>query len=205
LVSVPATLGATQTNGVAFASHAEHANIWALLRTIPDPEIPVISICDLGIVREVSDEAVTITPTYSGCPAMHAIEESVRAALDAQGYAHLAVRTALAPAWTTDWISDEGREKLRAYGIAPPHVKVGAGGTAVGTAGGTAGDIDSREEKVIKLHRTPRKPLVQDSAIHCPHCGSAHTETLSAFGSTACKSLMRCIDCREPFDLFKPV
>jgi ring-1,2-phenylacetyl-CoA epoxidase subunit PaaD len=176
---VSGTLGAVQPS---LATQA----VWALLREIPDPEIPVISICDLGIVRAVDDEAVTITPTYSGCPAIHAITESVRLALDAHGYAHLAVRTALTPAWTTDWITPQGRDQLRAYGIAPPH----------GTAAQAATQV------IAFMPRSTGQGIL---AVACPHCGSRHTETLSQFGSTACKSLMRCLDCREPFDHFKPV
>ncbi len=94
--------------------------LWAVLETVPDPEIPVVSVVDLGIVREVSDERVTITPTYTGCPATQVIERDIRDALDAAGYRHVRIETVLAPAWTTDWISAAGREKLRAYGIAPP-------------------------------------------------------------------------------------
>jgi ring-1,2-phenylacetyl-CoA epoxidase subunit PaaD len=149
-----------------------------VLDTVPDPEVPVLSVRDLGIVRDViaRDEGleVVLTPTYSGCPATEAIEQSVRDALEDAKLSPVRVSTRLAPAWTTDWISDEGRAKLRAYGIAPP------------------GRADQ-----ATLRFAPR--------LGCPHCGSKRTERLSAFGSTACKSLHRCLDCREPFEHFKEI
>lgn len=158
------------------------ARAWAVLATVPDPEIPVLSVCDLGIVRHVQADAegvaVTLTPTYSGCPATEAIAEDVRSALMQAGAGRVEVSTRLDPAWTTDWISEEGREKLRRYGIAPPHV------LPPGAA---------RPVRVV-----PR-------AVACPRCASRHTTRLSAFGSTACKALYRCEDCREPFDYFKPI
>jgi ring-1,2-phenylacetyl-CoA epoxidase subunit PaaD len=151
---------------------------WALLAAVPDPEVPVLSVVDLGLVREVNcgDDGieVVLTPTYSGCPATELIESSVRDALNDAGLGPVRVITRRAPAWTTDWISDEGRRKLREYGIAPPG--------AVNTA--------------LRFH--PR-------TIECPRCGSSRTERLSAFGSTACKALYRCLDCREPFEHFKPI
>ena len=137
--------------------------VFEILSNVPDPEIPCVSVVDLGIVRDVTDDAVTITPTYTGCPATIAIEADIRAALDRAGLARMKIETTLTPPWTTDWISAEGREKLRTYGIAPPSV----------------------------------------TAAQCPRCGSAHTEEISRFGSTPCKSLHRCLDCREPFDRFK--
>ncbi|HMC92818.1 MAG TPA: 1,2-phenylacetyl-CoA epoxidase subunit PaaD [Allosphingosinicella sp.] len=138
----------------------------ALLASVPDPEIPVISVVDLGIVRTVEPDRVVITPTYTGCPATQVIERDIRDALDAAGYRHVRIETALSPAWTTDWITPEGRAKLHAYGIAPP------------------------------MPAGQRAPA-------CPQCGSAQTEEISRFGSTPCKSLWRCRDCAEPFDLFK--
>ena len=151
---------------------------WAALADVPDPELPALNLCELGIVRDVrecgGELEVVLTPTYSGCPATEFIQSSVREALARAGLAGVAVRQQLAPAWTSDWISAEGRRKLLAYGIAPP---------------GPAGDV---------IHIRPR-------ALACPHCGSAHTERLSAFGSTACKALHRCLDCREPFEHFKPI
>ena len=146
-----------------------------LLSHVPDPEIPCVSIVDLGIIRDVragESPHVVITPTYTGCPATLAIHAAIRAALDGAGFADVAIETVLAPPWTTDWISDEGREKLRAYGIAPP--PKGTGGHNL------------REEMA-----------------ECPRCGSQRTEEISRFGSTPCKSLHRCLDCREPFDRFK--
>jgi ring-1,2-phenylacetyl-CoA epoxidase subunit PaaD len=137
--------------------------VMEILSHVPDPEIPCVSIVELGIVRDVTDDAVVITPTYTGCPATIAIEADIRVALDKAGLSSLKIETVLTPPWTTDWISKEGSEKLRAYGIAPP----------------------------VK------------TAPQCPRCGSAHTEELSRFGSTPCKSLHRCLDCREPFDRFK--
>jgi len=150
-----------------------------ILRSIPDPEIPVINIDELGILRDVvmtgDHVEVVITPTYSGCPAMKQIEDDIITKLHEHGIEHVTVRTTYQPAWTTDWISDEAREKLRKYGIAPP---------------GTS-------------HATPI-PLIAES-IHCPHCGSLHIEEVSHFSSTACKALYRCLDCKEPFDYFKSI
>jgi ring-1,2-phenylacetyl-CoA epoxidase subunit PaaD len=161
----------------------------AALEAVPDPEIPVVSIRELGILRSVSRAAdgvleVVITPTYSGCPAMSQIAEDIAHALDCCELAPYRINTALAPAWTTDWITDEAKEKLRAYGIAPPS--------------GQCASAISATEKVIRF--APRAM----AAPACPRCGSAHTERLAQFGSTACKALYRCLDCREPFDYFKP-
>jgi len=162
--------------------------VWALLESIPDPEIPVVSLRELGILRDVRQGAagleVVITPTYSGCPAMGQMEDDVKAALQNAGIAATVV-TQLSPAWTTDWISDTTREKLRAYGIAPPQ-------GACASHGGT-------ESVVHFMIRRDEAP-----AIACPRCGSVHTVETSRFGSTACKSLHRCLDCSEPFDYFKP-
>lgn len=134
-----------------------------ILSHVPDPEIPCVSVVDLGIVREVRGRTLVITPTYSGCPATIAIEQDIRTALDRAGLPDMKIEVALSPPWTTDWISDQGHAKLHAYGIAPP----------------------------------------SPSAAQCPRCGSVHTEEISRFGSTPCKSLHRCLDCREPFDRFK--
>ncbi|WP_321883663.1 1,2-phenylacetyl-CoA epoxidase subunit PaaD [Paraburkholderia bannensis] len=163
---------------------------WQVLESVPDPEIPVVSIRELGILRDVrrADDGrleVVITPTYSGCPAMSQIAEDVAHALDAAQIAPHRIVTTLAPAWTTDWITDEAREKLRAYGIAPPTGNCGSG------------PAPGASEKPITF--MPKLP-----APTCPRCGSKHTERLAQFGSTACKALYRCIDCREPFDYFKP-
>lgn len=154
---------------------------WAALDAVPDPEVPVLSVRDLGIVRDVREAPgaeggveVVLTPTYSGCPATEVIASSVREALQAAGFERVAVTHQLAPAWTTDWISAEGRRKLREYGIAPP---------------GSVSDT-------IRIR--PR-------GIACPRCGSEDTERLSAFGATACKALHRCLACHEPFEHFKPI
>ncbi|HEV7195104.1 MAG TPA: 1,2-phenylacetyl-CoA epoxidase subunit PaaD [Pedococcus sp.] len=154
---------------------------------IPDPEVPVVSIEDLGILRGVVvDEAarhvrVTITPTYSGCPAMDVIGAHIRHVAGRSGYTSEVV-TQLSPAWTTDWLSDRGRARLHEFGIAPPAARVsGSVGESVGAVG-------------VSLHRRQ---------VSCPQCGSTDTEELARFGSTACKALRRCRACREPFDEFK--
>lgn len=160
--------------------------IWGWLAEVPDPEIPVISITDLGIVREVRIEAgrvvVTVTPTYSGCPATEVIAAQISEALAAQGVADARMETRLSPAWTTNWLSEDAKRKLRDYGIAPP----------VGRAA---------NEHAVDLSRLRRMPV--PPVVPCPHCGSVHTEVLSPSGSTPCKSLYRCTACREPFDYFK--
>ena len=170
---------------VAAASH--QAAAWAVLDAVPDPEVPVLSVCDLGIVRDVvCDEAgtqVVLTPTYSGCPATEVISDSVRDALQAAGYGPVTVTLRRAPAWTTDWISDDGRRKLREYGIAPP---------------GRVDDTGACGAGATPIRIRPR-------GVDCPRCGSASTERLSAFGSTACKAMYRCLSCREPFEHFKPI
>ena len=160
------------------------AAVWAALEELADPEIPVVSLRELGILRDVRQGAdgleVVITPTYSGCPAMGQIEDDVRSTLEKHGFSARVV-TQLAPAWTTDWMSEAGKEKLRAYGIAPPH-QTPAGSNVV---------------------RFISKPALA-KAVACPHCGSANTVETSHFGSTACKALYKCRDCQEPFDYFKP-
>lgn len=158
---------------------------WAVLGQVLDPEVPALSVCDLGIVRDVLPHGdgveVVLTPTYSGCPATEVIERSVIEALELAGLGPVNVSLRRAPAWTTDWISDDGRRKLREYGIAPPSGHAAAG-----------------QGQPIRLMR-------RDPALACPRCGSTTTERLSAFGSTACKALYRCIACREPFEYFKPI
>ena len=151
---------------------------WAAAAAVVDPEIPVLTIADLGVLRGVEVEAdgtvaVAITPTYSGCPAMNMIAVEIEAALLGAGFPRARVRTVLAPAWTTDWMTDEGRAKLRAYGVAPP--ARGAG----------------------------RRALFGVDVVACPLCGSTDTAVLAEFGSTSCKALWRCRSCREPFDHFK--
>ena len=157
---------------------------WSALATVPDPEVPALSVVDLGIVREVLCDAtgthVVLTPTYSGCPATEVIAASVRDALVQAGLGPVSVSQRLAPAWTTDWISAEGRQRLLAYGIAPP------------------GQVCSAEPMLSTIRLRPRN-------VACPRCGSLQTERLSAFGSTACKALHRCLACLEPFEHFKPI
>lgn len=157
---------------------------WTVLDGVLDPEVPALSVRDLGIVRDVvaADDGaldVVLTPTYSGCPATEVISDSVRTALDDAGLGPTRVSLRRAPAWTTDWISAEGRRKLRDYGIAPP-------GPVLAEQGVTTIRVVAR-------------------GVECPRCGSAQTERLSAFGSTACKAMYRCLDCREPFEHFKPI
>jgi ring-1,2-phenylacetyl-CoA epoxidase subunit PaaD len=156
--------------------------LFALLETVMDPEVPVLSVVDLGIVRDAESTdagvVVTITPTYSGCPAMHEIEQNIRSALEAQGVGPIEVRTTYSPAWTTDWISAAGREKLESYGIAPP---------------GRA-----EPEALITLRR-------RADLIRCPYCKSLNTVEKSHFGSTACKSIWFCNGCRQPFEHFKAI
>ena len=156
--------------------------VWALLAGVPDPEIPVISICELGIVRAVrlnEDRVeVEVTPTYSGCPATEVIAADIRSALAAGGFSDSTVNTVLSPPWTTDAMTEPGRAKLRAYGIAPPGPVMG----------GTL-------QPVRFVART----------VQCPQCGSEKTERIAQFGSTPCKSLFRCRACGEPFDYFKPL
>lgn len=173
--------------------------IEALLDGIPDPEIPVVSIRELGMLRDIrvdGDEVeIVITPTYSGCPAMEQIEADIRAALAAHPVRTRITRQ-LAPAWSTDWIGPEAREKLRRYGIAPPQ------GTAATEQVIRFATRIAPKKGAPDAH--PERPEGQNHAVNCPHCGSANTMESSHFGSTACKSLWRCLDCREPFDYFKP-
>jgi ring-1,2-phenylacetyl-CoA epoxidase subunit PaaD len=163
---------------------AATARAWEVLAGVADPEIPVVSVVDLGIVREVRADGdsveVTVTPTYSGCPATQVIEASIRRALADAGF-YATVRTSLAPAWTTDWLTAAGREKLARFGIAPP--------------GARAPDAPAP----VRFVRSPAGPVA------CPRCGATDTERLAEFGSTACKALYRCHECREPFDYFKPI
>jgi ring-1,2-phenylacetyl-CoA epoxidase subunit PaaD len=181
------------------------AQAWSVLESVPDPEIPVVSIRELGILRAVERAQdgtleVVITPTYSGCPAMAHIAEDIAHALAQAGLTPHRIKTVLAPAWTTDWITDEAREKLRAYGIAPP------GGRC---ANASASSPEAVGQTIRFVPRAvgatgPASTAGSISAPACPHCGSVHTERLSQFGSTACKALYRCLACREPFDYFKP-
>jgi ring-1,2-phenylacetyl-CoA epoxidase subunit PaaD len=156
---------------------------WDALRRVADPEIPVISVTDLGIVREVvadgDDVLVVVTPTYAGCPATEVIRASIEAALHAAGAVSVHVSTRLDPPWTTDWITPEARKRLRQYGIAPPHA--------------------------LPLDEQPILFAPRHQPVECPRCRSDDTERLSQFGATACKALYRCCTCREPFEYFKPL
>lgn len=165
---------------------SEIQKIWELLATVKDPEVPVLSVVDLGIIRSVDIEKkegdkttlhIHITPTYSGCPAMDVISIQIRMTLLEAGYKNIEIKQVLSPAWTTDWMSASGKEKLRAFGIAPPQYKVGA------------------------INQSTL--FAEEKSIICPHCGSAHTQQISEFGATACKALYKCLDCFEPFDYFK--
>ena len=154
--------------------------IWKLLQEVNDPEVPVLSVIDLGIVRDVkinNDEVeIVITPTYSGCPAMDLISMNIKMALLEHGYKKIKITSVLSPAWTTEWMSEHGKEKLKAFGIAPPTAK----------------------------QQVCHTELFHDGeAIQCPRCNSYNTRLISQFGSTACKALYQCNDCHEPFDYFK--
>ncbi len=159
------------------SAHELRAIAWTAAARVVDPEIPVLTIADLGVLRNVTvsdgQVEVAITPTYSGCPAMNMIALEIEMALEREGIKNSVVRTVLSPAWTTEWMSDEGRKKLKDYGIAPP--KTGGG----------------------------RRALFGEEQVACPQCGSVDTEVLSEFGSTSCKALWRCTACREPFEYFK--
>jgi ring-1,2-phenylacetyl-CoA epoxidase subunit PaaD len=156
----------------------DKAAIYDILQSVTDPEIPVLTIADMGILRDVITKEggieVVITPTYTGCPAMHTIEVNIKAALEEKGYSNVKVSTILSPPWTTDWLTEGGRAKLKAYGIAPP-----------------AGLAD--KNALLGL----------ETSLECPQCGSRNTKMISQFGSTACKALYQCRDCLEPFDYFK--
>ncbi|MEO6882386.1 MAG: 1,2-phenylacetyl-CoA epoxidase subunit PaaD [Bacteroidia bacterium] len=157
----------------------DEAQIRNFLSEVMDPEVPVLSILDLGIVKNIFSNGekteITITPTYTGCPAMKVIEDDIKSKLHEKGIQNVSIKTVYAPAWTTDWISESGKEKLKKYGIAPPEK--------------TSSDKNSLTGKEKK--------------IQCPQCHSLHTEMISQFGSTACKALYKCLDCLEPFDYFK--
>jgi ring-1,2-phenylacetyl-CoA epoxidase subunit PaaD len=165
------------------ATHIAAEKVWKILKNVPDPEVPALSVVDLGIIRSVqviNDETgdrvqLVITPTYTGCPAMDIISMNIRLALIANDYKHIDIQTVLSPAWTTDWMSEEGKQKLKDYGIAPPTPK----------------------------QQVCNEKLFAEEAIPCPHCNSWHTHRVSEFGSTACKALYVCNDCKEPFDYFK--
>ncbi len=183
--------GAPAPGGPVADASTRVERAWQVLATVLDPEVPAVSVRDLGIVRDVIEPGagvdgsleIVLTPTYSGCPATEVIEHDVLAAVHAAGLGPAHVTLRRAPAWTTDWISDEGRAKLLAYGIAPP--------------GPAAPDV------AVPMRFFSRKTEVV--ALACPRCGSTHTERLAAFGSTACKAIWRCTACKEPFEHFKPI
>ncbi len=168
-------------------SKPDTEEVWRWLSDVPDPEIPVISVTDLGIVRQVSWEddtlVVTVTPTYSGCPATSIINLDIETALRSHGVDRIRIERQLSPAWTSDWINADAREKLRAYGIAPP--------------------IDGTAADGRLLGRVARLSGRSNMTVACPQCGSTNTEKISQFGSTPCKASYRCKDCLEPFDYFK--
>ena len=181
-------VAATAAMAAAAAPAPSLEAIWRALGAVPDPEIPVVSVVELGIVRGIEWEGadpgtlvVRVTPTYSGCPATELIMAGIRDALAAAGVARLRLETQLAPPWTTDWIAPEAREKLRRFGVAPP-------------AAGAPVPVDASGLRV-------RRPA---PVVPCPRCGSEQTRLLSRFGSTACKAQYRCEACLEPFDYFKP-
>ncbi len=155
------------------------SQLWHFMEDVFDPEVPVLSVVDLGVVRDIEYDGkrvlVVITPTYSGCPAMNTIEMEIRFKLISEGYKEVEIKTILSPSWTTDWMSEKGKRKLEAYGIAPP-----------------VQPLNSMNELFAK-----------DVVVKCPQCKSEHTEMVSHFGSTACKALYKCLDCMEPFDYFK--
>jgi ring-1,2-phenylacetyl-CoA epoxidase subunit PaaD len=166
--------------GSAAAWTAAESTAWAALQAVTDPEIPVLSVVDLGLVRHIKCDAngqieVGLSPTYSGCPALVVIRGAVIAALRAAGFEHPCVIEVLSPPWTSDWLSAEGKNKLRRYGIAPP----------------------------VQAVKSPKALWLQAPTVHCPRCGSGVTEELSHFGSTPCKALYRCKNCLEPFEYFK--
>lgn len=155
------------------------SHIWKLLEAVPDPEIPVLSVIDLGVIRKIEELEnkliITITPTYSGCPAMNQFESDIIEHLSNNGYNNIEIKTTYQPAWTTDWLTNEAKVKLEKYGIAPPQEKTTDKGFLLG------------EQPIVK----------------CPQCKSIETKLISQFGSTSCKALYQCQDCKEPFDYFK--
>jgi ring-1,2-phenylacetyl-CoA epoxidase subunit PaaD len=172
---------------VIMNSHQRHIeqlsaeqHIRELLNDVYDPEVPVLSVIDLGIIRDINlhddDIEIVITPTYSGCPAMDVISMSIKMELLSHGYKNIKIKSVLSPAWTTDWMSDEGKQKLKEFGIAPPNPK----------------------QQVCR-----DELFAADEGVQCPLCNSWHTHRISEFGSTACKALFVCDECKEPFDYFK--
>jgi ring-1,2-phenylacetyl-CoA epoxidase subunit PaaD len=167
----------TENTSNESSKEATVQRLWKILKVVNDPEIPVLTVMDLGIIRDIKIEdkivEVIITPTYSGCPAMDFIGMNIRKALRENGYDQIKITHRLSPAWTTDWMTEEGKDKLRSYGIAPP------------------------------VSKTFDKKYLQTVPVRCPHCSSPNTKLISEFGSTACKAIYQCKDCGEPFDYFK--
>ena len=200
---------ATTASASGAPQHSALAHVWQLLESLTDPEIPVVTLRELGILRDVRTSLsldgteqleVIITPTYSGCPAMGQIEDDVHNLLQAHGLKGK-VKTQLAPAWTTDWITPEAKEKLRAYGIAPPHSGADHDCQIQG-ANVNASGASSIIQFAARSASNPGRH--EQLAVACPQCNSDNTTETSHFGSTACKALYRCLDCMEPFDYFKP-
>jgi ring-1,2-phenylacetyl-CoA epoxidase subunit PaaD len=200
---------ATTASASGAPQHSALAHVWQLLESLTDPEIPVVTLRELGILRDVRTSLsldgteqleVIITPTYSGCPAMGQIEDDVHNLLQAHGLKGK-VKTQLAPAWTTDWITPEAKEKLRAYGIAPPHSGADHDCQIQG-ANVNASGASSIIQFAARSASNPGRH--EQLAVPCPQCNSDNTTETSHFGSTACKALYRCLDCMEPFDYFKP-
>jgi len=163
------------------------ARAWAAAASVLDPEVPCVTVADLGILRSVevsgSEAIAKVTPTYSGCPAVQVIEQGIAAALESAGFV-ARIERVMSPAWTTDWISEIGRAKLRAYGIAPP---------------------TGNSQHSSQPHTSTRISFFGQQSPECPRCGSDNSQLVSEFGSTACKALYRCLSCAEPFDYFKPL
>ena len=200
---------ATTASASGAPPHSALAHVWQLLESLTDPEIPVVTLRELGILRDVRSAVaqdgtelleVIITPTYSGCPAMGQIEDDVHNLLQAHGLKGK-VKPQLAPAWTTDWITPEAKEKLRAYGIAPPHS--GADHDCQ-TPSGNANRTGASSIIQFAARSASNPGRHEQLAVPCPQCNSDNTTETSHFGSTACKALYRCLDCMEPFDYFKP-
>ena len=200
---------ATTASASGAPPHTTLGHVWQLLESLTDPEIPVVTLRELGILRDVRSAVaqdgtelleVVITPTYSGCPAMGQIEDDVHNLLQAHGLKGK-VKTQLAPAWTTDWITPEAKEKLRAYGIAPPH----SGADHDCQTQSSKSNGSSASSIIQFAARSASNPGRHEQlAVPCPQCNSDNTTETSHFGSTACKALYRCLDCMEPFDYFKP-
>ncbi|WAX79149.1 1,2-phenylacetyl-CoA epoxidase subunit PaaD [Streptomyces sp. KMM 9044] len=183
------------------------AELLELAGSVPDPELPVLTLRELGVVRAVHARGtdtveVELTPTYTGCPAVEAMSADIARVLREHGVREVTVRRVLAPAWSTDDITDEGRRKLREFGIAPPRVRPASGAVAV-DLGPTRTRTREPWANGTPEPMSEEAPAEASGPVRCPHCGSAGTELLSRFSSTACKALRRCLDCREPFDHFK--